>query len=104
MTSSRFVKISERLTVLVFAGAVVSALSCSSSSDQNNGGGGMGGGTKCEVGDKTVCFKDGQAQGPMSGYGWVALGSSDVLSDPTCDTDKHAIDTAHPCTAKTNWN
>jgi hypothetical protein len=40
----------------------------------------------------------------MTGYGWVALGSLDTLSDPTCDTDKHTIDSAHACTTTTNWN
>ena len=40
----------------------------------------------------------------MTGYGWVALAMQDTLTDPTCDTDKHAIDSAHACTTTTNWN
>lgn len=40
----------------------------------------------------------------MTGFGWVALGSLDMLTDPTCDSDKHAIDSATPCTTTTNWS
>jgi len=28
----------------------------------------------------------------------------DMLTDPTCDTDKHVIDSAHACTTTTNWS
>jgi len=40
----------------------------------------------------------------MSGYGWLALGMLDKLTDPTCDTDKKVIDSAHACTTTTNWS
>jgi len=71
-----------------------------------SGGSGSGGanGLSCESSDSKVCFKDGQAQGPMTGVGWVALGMLDTLTDPTCDTDKHAIDSANACTTITNWS
>jgi hypothetical protein len=71
-----------------------------------NGGtnGGTSGGLACTSSDTKVCFKDGKAEGPMTGYGWVALGMLDALTDPTCDTDKHAIDSAHACTTTTNWS
>jgi hypothetical protein len=32
----------------------------------------------------TVTFASGKAQGAMTGYGWVALGSADSITDPTC--------------------
>ena len=71
-----------------------------------SGGSGSGGNgsPSCQSSDNKVCFKDGQAQGPMTGEGWVALGMLDKLTDPTCDTDKHAIDSANACTTMTNWS
>ena len=77
-----------------------------SSATGGSGGqnGGTNGGSSCTPGDTKVCFKDGKAEGAMTGFGWVALGMLDILTDPTCDTDKHAIDSAHPCTTMTNWS
>ena len=49
----------------------------------------------------TIC--NGLAVGAMTGYGWVALGSADTLTDPTCDVAKAAITAATPCKANTNW-
>jgi len=40
----------------------------------------------------------------MTGYGWIALGMKDELTDPTCDTDHKVIDSAHACTTTTNWS
>ncbi len=51
-----------------------------------------------------VAFCSGQAVGAMTGWGWVALGSADTITDPTCDTAKAAITSAAPCKANTNWN
>jgi hypothetical protein len=51
-----------------------------------------------------VNFCNGKAQGLMSGYGWVALGTLDNLSDPTCDTTKTPITKAAACTTTTNWS
>jgi len=111
MRSSTFIKISARLTTLVLCGAMVSSVACSSSSNGNPGSGGSGasgsGGTSgfsCTSGDTKTCFKDAKADGPLKGYGWIALGMQDMLTDPTCDTDKHVIDTAHACTTTTNWS
>jgi hypothetical protein len=56
------------------------------------------------AGTNTVAFCNGQALGAMTGWGWVALGSADTLSDPTCDTGKAAITFDAPCLANTNWN
>jgi hypothetical protein len=112
MSSSRFIKVSG-LTALVLGGAMVLSASCASTPSDNTppagsggsgGGGAAGGATGCPTSDTKVCFKDGQAQGPMTGWGWIALGASDTLTDPTCDTDKHVIDNAHACTTTTNWN
>lgn len=110
MSSSTFITISARLTALVLGGAMVSSVACSSSSNGNPGSGGSGsgsGGTSgsaCTSGDTKACFKDGKADGPLKGYGWIALGMQDMLTDPTCDTDKHVIDSAHACTTTTNWS
>lgn len=122
MTARIFSKapIGSTLTALALGGAMSLFFSCAaSSSDGGTGGsaggtagggaggsGGAGGQTSvaCTPGDDNVCFKDGQAQGKMTGVGWVALGSLDTLSDPTCDTDTHPITSANACTTKTNWN
>jgi hypothetical protein len=41
----------------------------------------------------------------MVGYGWVALGSLDTITDPTCGaTAKAAITSASPCASDTNWS
>jgi hypothetical protein len=115
MSSSRFIKVPVGLTALVLGGAMALSVSCASTPSDNTptgtggsagggGGGAGGGGAGCTSSDTKVCFKDGQAQGPMTGWGWIALGSLDTLTDPTCDTDKHVIDNAHACTTTTNWN
>jgi len=110
MISSMFVKVSARLSALGLAGLMASAVACSSSGGSNPGTGGSGSGgsdggsTSCTSSDTKACFKDGKAAGPLTGYGWLALGMKDELTDPTCDTDHHAIDSAHPCTTTTNWS
>jgi hypothetical protein len=40
----------------------------------------------------------------MVGYGWVALGSSDTITDPTCGATKDPITSAKPCAADPNWS
>ncbi|MGA9657387.1 MAG: hypothetical protein WBP56_10200 [Polyangia bacterium] len=52
----------------------------------------------------TVTFASGKAAGAMTGYGWVALGVSDTISDPTCGANKAAITNAAPCAADPNWS
>jgi hypothetical protein len=103
----------------------LTAVSCAGSSD-NGGGAGSGGGGSAGGGSTgsstaaansdTVTFAAGKgANGPMSGYGWVALGAQDSLSSPVCDatgatpaggaTDE--ITTAKPCPevgGKTKWS
>jgi len=51
----------------------------------------------------TVTFTSGQAGGPMSGYGWVAMGSLDKVTSPTCDSGV-AISSTTPCTTSTVWS
>lgn len=118
MSSSKFLTVRAQAVVLALGAAVGLSVGCSSSSSDapsgtggssatgGAGGGGNGGtnGSACTSSDSKVCFKDGKAEGAMTGYGWVALGMLDILTDPTCDTDKHAIDSAHPCTTTTNWS
>jgi hypothetical protein len=38
----------------------------------------------------------------MTGYGWVALGTADTISSPTCGTA--TITNAAPCLTSTTWN
>jgi len=40
----------------------------------------------------------------MVGYGWVALGSLDTVSDPTCGPSKAAITSTAACAADPNWS
>jgi hypothetical protein len=49
-----------------------------------------------------VTFASGKAVGAMVGYGWVALGSSDFITDPTCGGA--TITNANPCATSTTWN
>jgi len=54
---------------------------------------------------KVVTFNNGQAQGAMTGVGWVALGTETTLTDPTCGTDRHPIVTDSAlCTTTINWS
>ena len=50
----------------------------------------------------SVTFSGGQAQGLMSGLGSVAMGTPDVVTDPTCGGK--AITRDAPCTTATTWN
>ena len=52
----------------------------------------------------TVTFSSGKGVGAMVGYGWVALGSADTISDPTCGASKAPITAAAPCAADPNWS
>jgi hypothetical protein len=46
--------------------------------------GGIGGGGVAGSSGNTVTFVNGRAQGPMTGWGWIALGALDTVSTPTC--------------------
>jgi hypothetical protein len=59
---------------------------------------------RCTLADSNVCFSNGQAQGLMTGWGWVALGELDTITDPTCDTDGRPITWDNPCINAPNWN
>lgn len=105
MSPSRFVKVRAQLVALALGGATIFSAACSSSSGNSNpDGGGGSGGTLCTASDKQVCFKDGKAEGAMTGYGWVALAMLDTLTDPTCDTNMRPITSASACTTTTNWS
>jgi hypothetical protein len=52
----------------------------------------------------TVTFDKGKAAGAMTGYGWVALGSLDTITDPTCGASKTPITSAAPCASDPNWS
>jgi hypothetical protein len=68
------------------------------------GVGGSGGKSgACTPGTNGVCFSEGKAVGLMTGYGFVALGSLDTITSPTCDTGT-SISKATPCTAATIWS
>jgi hypothetical protein len=49
----------------------------------------------------SVTFHAGQAQGEMSGRGWVRLGQLDIITDPTCGGTP--ITKATPCLSGTTW-
>jgi hypothetical protein len=71
------------------------------------GTGGTGGtttdtGTGPVTGPNTVAFSSGQAQGAMTGWGWIALGALDTVTDPTCGGVP--ITNAAPCMTTTSWN
>jgi hypothetical protein len=73
-------------------------------------GGTPTGGTPAASGN-SVTFSAGQAQGAMTGYGWVAMGpSGDTVSDPTCDNSASGgskttpITGAAACNTMTNWS
>jgi hypothetical protein len=123
-------KTSFALTSLaVFGAFAIFAGACSSSSDDNGpsssggkgaggggghatgpagtGGGATGGsGGAVSGGGNTVTFANGAAVGPMNGWGWIALGSLDVVTDPTCDTPAvgTAITKDAACKEGTHWN
>lgn len=116
--NSTMTKVSLALTSLVVCGAfAIFATSCAKSDDGGaggaggGGGGGAGGGSIAPSGD-TVTFKDGQAQGPMKGFAYVALGPLNTITDPVCNPTATAgaatqpISNATPCptTGQTVWN
>jgi hypothetical protein len=116
-------KTSFALTSLaVFGAFAIFAGACSSSSDDNGGTGGGGGhatgpaggntsgggggvassgGSPAAGGGNTVTFSAGAAVGPMTGWGWIALGSLDTATSPTCGGTP--ITNAAPCMTSTSW-
>jgi len=92
-------KSTSRISLVICSAISIFAVACASSKDDNTGTGGSGGGG----GGDTVSFASGAATGPMTGYGWVALGSQDSLTSPTCDASgagglsSQPITTANPC-------
>ena len=119
-TKSTIVKVSLALTSLALCVALAMfatfATSCASSDNGGSGGGGNpppagtsgGGSTGTPTGGtpaasgNSVTFNSGQAQGQMTGYGWIALGSADSASDPTCSGV--AITSTAPCNTATTWS
>jgi hypothetical protein len=63
-------------------------------------------GASCSMGGTgtAVTFSFGQAQGVMTGYGWIAMGAYDTVVSPTCGTTAMRITQASPCLTQTNWN
>ena len=70
-----------------------------------NGGAGGSGTNACNAsaGSNDAAFCNGRAVGVLTGWGWVALGASDTITDPTCDTAKAAITKEVDCKTVTNW-
>ena len=123
------VRVCLTMTALALCGALALTASCASDNSNNGGATGNGGSTSnggttgtsnggstttsnggstgtassSPTGDN-VTFVNGQAQGAMVGWGWVALGSQDSLTSPTCDTALAPITNAAPCTTATNWS
>jgi hypothetical protein len=108
------------LGALALSGMLAVTVSCAGGGDGGSGGGGggqggggqggggQGGGTPgtCDpaASGNATNFCNGRAQGLFKGWGWVALGALDTITDPTCDTGKAAITKAVPCTTTTNWS
>lgn len=44
-----------------------------------------------------MTISNNQAQGAMTGYGWIALGSVDTVTDPTCASPAGAITSSASC-------
>jgi hypothetical protein len=75
----------------------------------DGGVGGSGGSTarKFDAGAASLhvaTFLYGEATGPITGFGWIALGASDWVSDPTCGYYGAPITETSPCLDTTNWN
>jgi hypothetical protein len=51
----------------------------------------------------TVAFGNGKAAGAMTGFGWVALGALDAITDPTCRGEAITAATSY-CLGGTQWN
>jgi hypothetical protein len=66
--------------------------------------GGMSGGKVDAGGFHTVSFQYGAAYGPITGFGWIALGAFDRVTDPTCGYYGAPITKTAPCSDTTNWN
>ncbi len=49
-----------------------------------------------------VTFSNGKAAGAMTGFGWVALGAQDTVTNPTCQGA--AITSATYCLGQVTWN
>lgn len=123
MNAQKVTKIGIGLTwmALALCGALAVNASCAGGGDSNGGAGGNGNGGSGQGGSGSggssgtgTCdpaatgnatnFCNGKAQGLFQGWGWVALGKLDTITDPTCDTAKAAITKDVPCTTTTNWS
>jgi hypothetical protein len=74
---------------------------------RGTGGAGAGGtGTNVDTGGTStvVTFQNGAAIGQMTGWGWIAQGALDSVTDPTCGDSKALITQSAPCMTATNWN
>jgi len=63
----------------------------------------VGGATGANSG-KVVTITNGKALGAMTGWGFIARGSLDPVTDPTCDAAKTAYPAGSGCVSTTNWN
>jgi hypothetical protein len=64
---------------------------------------GTGGTTTPPNAGTVVTIANGQAQGAMTGFGWIALGSLDTVRDPTCASPAGPIVSGVPCDI-TQWS
>ena len=55
-------------------------------------------------GTHTATFQSGEANGPITGWGCIAMAPLDQVTDPTCGPYWTLITPATPCTDVTNWN
>jgi hypothetical protein len=52
----------------------------------------------------TVNFKQGKAEGAMTGWGWASMGALDSVTSPTCGPSKLPLSTQEPCMVGFNWS
>ena len=118
------VKVSLALISLAVCAVFATFTTSCANSDSNGGSGGSsaaagtpaagtaGGGSPATggspaAGGNSVTFSAGQAQGAMTGYGWVAMGTAgDAVTDPNCGASAPyaAITATAACTTQTHWN
>ena len=69
----------------------------------SGGAGGTGGTHTAGNAGAVVSFGNGKAQGALTGYGFVALGSADEITSPTCGPAESEITSSTPCLSVPNW-
>jgi hypothetical protein len=81
-------------------------LSGTGGAPSTGGSTGAGGSVAADAASSTVALMtvaNNQAQGAMTGFGWIAGGPKDLVTDPTCGSPVGPITSGVPCDF-TNWS